>query len=278
MVTARTRLCMVIGDPVEHSLSPLLHNSGYRALGIDDEFVYVGVRISPDKLADFVSAVRTFGIRGVSCTMPHKEAIMPFLDSIDPIAQQIGAANTVIQEDGKLVGYNTDWEGVVTPLTQLTPLIGKRVAVIGAGGAAKAAVYGLAKAGADVTVYNRTAGKAETLAKQFGCIAGALDDLDGLRTSDIICNMTPLGMGADGEALPIPASCLHARQIVFDAVYDPPETPLLRTAHAAGAQTVSGAEMLLHQAFAQFALYTGRPAPSEAMRKALYDHLERVAD
>lgn len=272
MITAHTRLCIVIGDPVEHSLSPLLHNSGYQALGIDEQFVYVGCQVSADSLADFAAAVRTLNIRGVSCTMPHKEAIMPFLDKIDPVAEQIGATNTVVNEDGTLIGYNTDWQGVVAPLERLAPLKGKRVAIIGAGGSAKAAVYGLVNAGAIVTIFNRTLSKAEELAKRFGCMAAPLDDHEGIRSADIICNMTPAGMGND-QSLPIPADCLRAGQIVFDAIYHPLETPLLKAAAVAGAQTASGAEMLLHQALPQFKLYTGYDAPEDVMRNALYNHL-----
>lgn len=274
MITARARLCMVIGDPVEHSLSPLLHNSAYQALAIDNEFVFVGCQVSSDRLTDLVAAVRTLNVRGVSCTMPHKETILPLLDKVDPVAERIGAANTVVNENGNLTGYNTDWQGIVTPLERLTPLKGKRVAIIGAGGSAKAAVYGLSQAGAKLTIFNRTVSKARELAERFDCAAAPLDDTDGIRAADIICNMTPAGMG-DDQTLPVPAACLRPGQIVFDAVYHPLDTPLLKAAKAAGAQTLPGAEMLLHQALPQFALYTGREAPEAVMRDILYKHLRK---
>jgi shikimate dehydrogenase len=132
------KICMVIGDPVEHSLSPRMHNAGYRALGIDNEFVYVARKVKTDDLADFVKGVRAIGIRGVSCTIPHKIKIMKFLDEIDATAREIGAVNTVVNEKGKLKGYNTDWLGAVASLEETISLKNKKVALIGAGGVARA--------------------------------------------------------------------------------------------------------------------------------------------
>lgn len=270
MISAATQLCMVIGDPIGHSLSPALHNAGYRAAGLADKFVYVACQVHPDAIGDFMAGMRALGIRGVSCTMPHKEIVIPYLDEVDPVARQIGAVNTVVQEHGRLVGYNTDWIGTVAPLQLLTTLSGKRAAVIGAGGAAKAMVYGLTQAGAQVTVYNRTYSRALAIAEQFGCGAAGLDNQQELASADIICNATPVGMGEQLGVTPVKAKYLHAGQIILDAIYHPRDTRLLTEAREQGAAVVPGAEMLLYQAMAQFALYTGREAPEEAMRKVLY--------
>lgn len=262
---------MVIGEPVTHSLSPLLHNAGYQAAGIDDDFIYVGGNVKPDRIADFVAGTRAMGIRGVSCTVPHKEVIMPYLDTIDPVAEKIGAVNTIVQKNGKLHGYNTDWLGTIAPLNALTTLEDKRVVVIGAGGAARAMIYGLIREGALVTVCNRTIEKAEVLAHEFGCHAAPLSAIDAIKGADIICNATTVGMREDKS--PIDSQLLTPLQIVFDAVYAPYETRLLKDAQIAGAQIIHGTEMLLHQAIAQFKLFTGHEAPEEAMRSALLDHV-----
>lgn len=275
MITAKTKVCMVIGDPVEHSLSPLIHNAGYRAAGIDDQFVYVACAVNPGNIPMLACGVRALGIRGVSCTMPHKEAIMSHLDSIDEVAQTIGAVNTVVQENGKLVGYNTDWLGVVRPLQAITDLHGKRAAVLGAGGAAKAMVYGLLREGATVTICNRTETKAMALAEQFGCKAASLESPD-ITQADIICNATSVGMGRSEGQSPVDSSLLAPHQIVLDAIYVPMQTKLLQDAAACGARCVPGTEMLLHQAAAQFELYTGHTAPLDAMRQALQEELQHA--
>lgn len=271
MISATTKICMVIGDPVNHSLSPLLHNTGYRAAGMDDKFVYVACKINPKRIAEFTAAMRAMGIRGASCTVPHKEIIMPYLDAIDPVAEKIGAVNTVVLEKGKLHGYNTDWLGTIAPLNALTTLEDKRVVVIGAGGAARAMVYGLIREGALVTVCNRTVEKAEALAHEFGCHAASLSSSDAIRGADIICNATTIGMHEDKS--PVNSQLLNSRHIIFDAVYAPYETRLTKDARTASAQVVHGTEMLLHQAIAQFKLFTGRDAPEDAMRSVLLDHV-----
>lgn len=267
MISARTKICMVIGHPVIHSLSPLLHNTGYSALGLADEFVYVGCDVQPEAIADFVTGVRAAGIRGVSCTMPCKELVSPYLDTIDATARTIGAVNTIVNQDGQLHGYNTDWIGVIAPLQAITTLKSKKVAILGAGGTAKAAAYGLSQAGADVTLYNRTLSKAQALAQKFDCQFAALDADADLSHADIICNTTPVSMNKD--ASPLNRRQIASHHIVMDAVYHPYNTKLLLDAAASGAQVVHGTEMLLHQAMAQFKLYTGHDAPEDAMRRAL---------
>jgi shikimate dehydrogenase len=269
MITAKTTVCMVIGDPVEHSLSPTIHNAGYRAAELSDQFIYVASRVDPANIEAFANGMRAMNIRGASCTMPHKEIIMPYLDEIDEIAKKIGAVNTVVQENGILKGYNTDWLGTVTPLKAVTDLRGKNVAILGAGGASKAMAYGLVNEGAIVTAYNRTLSKAEAIAREFGCKAATLDDTESLQSADIICNATSVGMGETTGQSPIDVSWLSNKQIVFDAIYSPYETALLKGAAKCGARVIHGTEMLLHQALPQFKLYTGVDAPVTAMRQAL---------
>ncbi len=251
------KICLIIGDPVEHSLSPVFHNAGYKALGIEDEYEFKTQSVKPDDLKD--------------CTIPHKEAVIPYLDNLDETARSIGAVNTIVNKNGVLYGYNTDWIGAVEPLVKLRDLKGSKTAVIGAGGAGKAFVYGLVNAGGKVTIYNRTLERAKTLAVHFGCEFKPLHEQEDIKNADIICNTTSMGM--DSDETPVDKSNLHAGQVVFDAVYSPLQTRLLREAKAAGAKTIPGTEMLLHQGYAQFKLFTGRQAPEQAMKQALAEAL-----
>lgn len=261
---------MVIGDPIAHSLSPLIHNAGYDALSIASQFEYTRRCVLPDDIDSFIDSLRaTQNVRGVSVTMPHKERTMAYLDVIDPIAAEIGAVNTIINESGTLTGYNTDWIGTIAPLKALTTIKSKEVAVLGAGGAAKAMVYGLKREGARVTIYNRTLKKAEILAEQYSCQAASLSDIAAIKNADIICNAAAMN-----DYSLIDTTAISASQIVFDAAYSPLLTPLLAAAQQNDARVIYGTEMLLHQAFAQFQLYTGHAAPEAAMREALLHHLK----
>jgi shikimate dehydrogenase len=263
------KTCLIIGDPIVHSLSPLIHNAAYEELGIGGEFHFEARQVEPGELAAFMGEVCAKDIRGVSCTAPHKVAIMEYLDEVDETAQRIGAVNTVVNEGGRLKGYNTDWLGVVLPLEQLTPLEGKRVALLGAGGAARSIAYGITERGAELTIYNRTAAKAEELAEEFGAKSASLDDPAGIEDMDIIINATSAGMEPHDDQTPLPREHITGRQIVFDSIYVPYETRLLKEAAQQGARTIHGTEMLLQQAFAQFKLYTGYDAPEAVMRTAL---------
>ena len=271
-ITAKTKVCMVIGNPIGHSLSPQIHNAGYRALRIDNDFVYVACQVEIDKMADFVNGVRAMGVRGISCTIPHKIEIMKYLDEVDKTAKEIGAVNTVVNENGKLKGYNTDWMGAVCPFKGMTTLKNKKVALIGAGGTARAVAYGMSEKGAKLFIFNRTRDKAESLAAEYGGTPLSLDDLVEIEQMDIIFNTTSIGLQNENES-PVPKELISARHIVFDAVYRPHETKLLRQAKEQGAQVIYGALMLLHQAAAQFKLYTKREAPMEIMREMLLKNL-----
>lgn len=272
-ISGRTKLCIIIGDPVEHSLSPAMHNGGYVALGIDDEFVFLASTVNIKDVQKAVRAVRVLQIRGLTCTMPHKIEVMKYLDEIDPIAQKIGAVNTVVNDHGVLKGYNTDWLGAVLPIEQLISLKGKRVALIGAGGAARACAYGIISKGAVLTIFNRTLEKAESLAQEFGGQAFTTNEIEKVSTQDVIVNATSLGMGSQKDETPVPAEFIRKNQIVYDLVYDPMETKLLKEAKEKGAKTIGGLEMLLHQGTAQFELYTGYKAPEKEMRKVLFPGL-----
>lgn len=274
-ISAKTKICMIIGDPVEHSLSPAMHNKTYEALGIDDEFVYVGSRVRIEDVKYVVTAVKAMGIRGLTCTMPHKVEVMKYLDKqyIDPIALKIGAVNTVVNDNGILKGYNTDWFGVLAPLEKLIELKGKSVAILGAGGVARAMAYAVSSRGAFFTVFNRTPEKAEELSRDFGGQARSYKDIAEVKDMDVILNATPLGMHPQENAIPLPKQYISKKQIVLDAIYDPFETRLLREAREQGAKVIHGMEMLLHQGAAQFELYTGRKAPVEEMREAMKKEL-----
>lgn len=267
------KLCMIIGDPIAHSLSPRIHNAAYKALGIDGQYDYAARQIKPAELAGFMQEVRDCGIRGVSCTAPHKVAIMEYLNEIDATARKIGAVNTVVNDNGRLTGYNTDWLGVVLPLEKLTGLQGKNIALLGAGGAARSIAYGMTERGAKLTVYNRTLEKAWELAEEFGGKGASLDDPAAIKNADIIINATSVGMAPDNEGTPLPKEYMRTGQIVFDSIYVPYDTKLLIEAHEQGAQVVHGTEMLLQQGVAQFKLYTGYDAPEDVMRLALQEAL-----
>lgn len=264
-ITAQTKLCMVIGDPIEHSLSPQIHNAGYRASNLN--FIFEKRQVKKEELADFVAEIRKNTIRGISITLPHKIAIMQYLDELDDSARKIGAVNTIVNDDGKLTGYNTDWLGITGPLGQRITLSGKTVAIIGASGAARAAAYGVTSQGATIEIYNRTVKKAETLANEFGGKEFPLEAIEHVKHADIIINTTPIGMAPYTFETPLPKKYITKQHIVFDVIYTPRETRLLKEAKEKGAAIIHGTEMFLEQAIAQFELYTGHNAPIEAMRK-----------
>ncbi|MEI7579427.1 MAG: shikimate dehydrogenase [bacterium] len=275
MINAQTKICLIIGDPVKHSLSPAMHNAAYEALGIHDQFVYLGAEVKLENLAKAISAVRTLGIHGLTCTMPHKLVVLPYLDEIDPIAKTIGAVNTIINQNGKLIGYNTDWLGVRNPLVLKSESRKLRsVAILGAGGAARAAIYAVQQMGAIVTIFNRTLSKAEDLAKKFNCNVLPLSEISKITKFEVIINSSAVGMSKhQGQSL-VPAECLDPKQLVFEMIYHPQKTKLILDAEKAGAQVIYGYEMLLEQALEQFKIYTGKSAPREVMQNTLLNQLK----
>lgn len=260
----RTQLCGVLLHPASHTRSPALHNAAFAALGIDA--VFVAFDVAPESLPAAVHGARALGLRQLAVSIPHKEAIAPLLDEVDEVACRIGAVNTVIRRDGRLVGSNTDWIGAVRAIERVTPLAGRDVIVLGAGGTARAVVFGAIERGARVVVLNRAPDRAERLARELGAAgAGALADLAGLRC-DVLVNATPVGLQSD--ASPVAADLIPRGAAVLDAVYDPPVTRLLRDAVARGARPVGGKWMLVHQAAEQVRLWTGREPPIEILAEA----------
>lgn len=274
-ICAKTKICMVIGDPIEHSLSPQMHNAGYEKLRIDSEYVYVACNVRIENLSDFIKGARAMQIRGVSCTIPHKMEVIKYLDEIDIVAEKIGAVNTIVNNNGVLKGYNTDWLGVIIPLEKMGLLKNKKIALLGAGGVARAVAYGVAKKGARLIIYNRTIDKAAELAKEFSGKARSLDAIEDVKNVDIIINATSIGLHPNENETPLDKELITSKQIVFDAIYVPYETRLLKDARQQGARIIHGMEMLLQQGIAQFKLYTNHDAPEETMRNVLLKHLKQ---
>ncbi len=262
-VTPATRLFGVVGQSVARSLSPAIHNAGFAAREIDAVYV----PLQAEALMPFLDALPALGLSGFSVTRPFKVDIVPHLSELDEIAALSGSVNTVTVDNGRLCGASTDGAGVVLPLKRRTTLKGRTVVILGAGGAARAAALALAVQGAKVTLLARDPERAADVATAVGCSVAPLDELASQRW-DVLVNATPLG-GRDAiEESPVPASFHLPGTLVFDMVYDPLETRLLREAGAAGCVTINGLEMLLAQAAVQFETWTGYEAPTEAMRTA----------
>ena len=269
-IDAKTELYGIIGNPVAHSLSPLMHNAAFAALGLNKAYVAFPVT----DVAAALAGLKALGIRGVSVTIPHKQAVLPYLDTIDPVAAKIGAVNTLVMRDNALHGSNTDWLGANRALSEAMELKGSHVLLIGAGGSAKAIGFGLLEAGAKVTVANRTSDKAAALAAILGCAWVSLAEAAALR-ADALINATAVGMGPLAHEMVLPAVALANFPVVMDIVYAPLETRLLAAARATGCTVVDGLAMLLYQGAAQFELWTGMTAPLEVMRQTLLAHLPR---
>jgi 3-dehydroquinate dehydratase / shikimate dehydrogenase len=271
-VDAATRVYGVVGDPIAHSLSPAIMNAAFRRENVNG--VYLALHAKT--LKDLLNCVREIPIHGISVTMPYKEAILPYLDNTDSHTTKIGACNTVVRaQDGKLYGFNTDAAGIVRPIERrLNTLENARILVIGAGGAARAAVFGLKERGAEVYILNRTAAPAKKLAHQARARIMKRPDLKKL-AFDVIINATPVGMGNTRDT-PLQDKEINARY-VFDMVYDPAETRLLKLARERGAQIIPGIEMFVHQAARQFEIWTGKPAPYDEMLRVVLLALQERA-
>jgi 3-dehydroquinate dehydratase / shikimate dehydrogenase len=271
-VDAATKVFGVAGDPIEHSLSPAIMNAALRRENVNGVFLALHAR----SLKDLLSCVKEIPIQGLAITMPHKQAILSHLDNTDPFTAKIGACNTIVRSaDGKLYGFNTDTSGVVRPLEQRMALPDAKILVLGAGGAARAAVFGLKERGAQVSILNRSLVAAQKLARQARARTIKRPDLKKLEF-DVIINATPVGMGNTRES-PLTAEEIKAKY-VFDMVYDPAETRLLKLAKERGAEVIAGSEMFVHQAARQFEIWTGKPAPREDMLRIVNQALaERAA-
>lgn len=277
-ILGSTQVVGLIGWPIEHSVSPPMHNAAFRHLGLD--WCYVPLPVRPEGLAEAISGLRALGLCGINATVPHKLALLPLMDELTPAARAIGAANTVIVGPDGLLGHNTDAEGFLRALREagFGPE-GCRALVLGAGGAARAVVYALATVGARVAIVNRTQARAERLARdlrQAGSgatlLAGPLDAATLAREGEraqLIVNTTPVGMWPQVERSPWPDNLPFPSQaLCYDLIYNPRETRLMRQAQQAGARAVDGLGMLVHQGAEAFELWTGQPAPVQIMWQA----------
>ena len=259
-----------MGKPVSHSLSPSMHNAAFQKIGLNSVYVAFEVDDVPRALDGF----RTLGVCGVSVTIPYKQTVIAHLDAIDPVAEKIGAVNTLVIHDQHIRGENTDWAGAIQALEMITELPGKTVLLIGAGGSARAVGFGLREKGAQILLANRTLSKGQALASELGCECIPLTKLAGAR-ADALVNTTSVGMTPHVDDTPVPAAVLANIAAVMDIVYSPVETRLLREAKQAGCRTVDGRYMLLYQGVAQFERWTGREAPVDEMRTILFSRLSQ---
>ncbi|MEM3728793.1 MAG: shikimate dehydrogenase [Candidatus Bathyarchaeia archaeon] len=283
-VSGKTKVFCVIGDPVEHSLSPIMHNTAFRHLKIDA--VYVAFKVEKENLESAIKGMRSLGICGMNVTMPHKTAIVNYLDEIDPTAKFIGAVNTVLNRNGKLVGFNTDGVGAVVALKEngVEPR-GKKFLLLGAGGAGRAIAFQLAHEADELIILNRDAYKAkllaDTLQKKFNKkIMGdglSYDSLKGrLRDVDVLINATSVGMLPYHDHSLLERDLLRPELTVMDIVYNPVETRLLKDAKSVGAKVINGIETLVFQGAVSFEIWWNQPAPISAMRTAVMEKLRMV--
>lgn len=276
-ITSKTKLYVLIGDPIEHSLSPVMQNAAFETMGVDA--VYLALCVQRSTLFQVIDCLRALNILGFNVTIPHKVSIIKYLDDMDEKVSTIGAANTVVNRGGKLIGYNTDGTGALAALRDAgVDPSGKRVLLLGAGGAARALAFSFAEVAEKVTVLNRTALKAESLAKDVRRVTGAeilYGELNSstlekeVPDSDLLVNATSVGMNPIQDKTPVDAKLLGPNLVVFDIVYSPHETRLLKDARAAGAKRVNGLGMLAHQGAQAFEIWTGIEAPVTTMTGAL---------
>lgn len=273
-IDSHTVLYGVIGDPIRHSKSPIMMNRAFRETGING--VYTAFHIKDGSLRDFIAGVRAMGIRGVNVTIPHKLRVMELLDEIDEGARVIGAVNTIVNDNGRLIGYNTDGIGYVRSLKEeaVPDLSGKRIMVIGAGGAARGIVYALlGESPAGISIVNRTVERAEELASSFAGGAVRLDAASNERLeelcgdADIVINTTSVGMFPNVEESPVPGEWLKPGAVASDLIYNPLQTAFLKGAEARGCTAHGGLGMFIYQGAYAFEYWTGQSAPAAAMRE-----------
>ncbi|MGA7523863.1 MAG: shikimate dehydrogenase [Acidobacteriaceae bacterium] len=271
-IDASTKVYGVAGSPVRHSLSPLMHNIGFRRETVNAVFL----PLQTARVNDLLTLVREVPLHGLAVTMPFKSEIIKHLEKTDALSEKIGACNTVVRaQDGKLYGFNTDVAAIVRPLERRLPLNGAKILVLGAGGAGRAAVFGLAEKGAEVFVWNRTAETAKKLARQAKAKTIKREQI-AKSSFDVIVNATPIGMRGVKPASPLEMKELNTR-LVFDLVYNPIDTPLIRMAREKGLPVVTGVEMFVHQGARQFEIWTGKPAPEEEMLRVVVHALKQQA-
>ncbi|MEN3035201.1 MAG: shikimate dehydrogenase [Candidatus Methanosuratincola sp.] len=277
MTTSRTRLFCLVGDPVDHSVSPEIFTRAFEACGVDA--AYLAFRVPSRRLGEAMAGIRALGISGCNVTVPHKIAVMQHIDAVGGAAKEIGAVNVVKVEDGRTVGYNTDGEGALRALGGRR-ISGRRVAILGYGGAARAVAFSIASSQSpeEIIISGRDPAKAGWLSQRLGALFGVKSSpssVEGIGEArpDVLINATPLGMAPWVEEMPVDKNALRAGMVVFDLVYNPAETRLLREAKAKGCITIGGLEMLVGQAAAAFEIWTGIDAPLGEMRRAAEEAL-----
>jgi shikimate dehydrogenase len=283
VISGNTKVCAIIGDPVEHSLSPVIHNSAFNELGLN--FVYVAFTVKAKELGTAISGARSMGFKGLNVTMPHKNAVMNYLDEVDATAKNIGAVNTILCNKEQLIGYNTDGKGAIFAMQNNSVFPeNKKLVLLGAGGAGKAIAYQVAQDVGELVILNRTRQKAEKLAelirKNFnkkvkGQSLTSSTLKEELEMADILINSTSVGMYPNVEYSPVPSDMLRSDLCVMDIIYNPFDTKLLKDANSVGAKIISGVEMLIHQGAIAFEIWTNCIAPLEVMRKAALNHLKK---
>ena len=263
-----TILLAVLGDPVSHSLGPVMHNTAFTETGFNG--VYLAFRVKD--VGNAVIGIKALDIKGASITIPHKISVMDFLDELDDTAKQIGAVNTLVNRNGMLIGYNSDGIGAVKALYEKTAIKDKNVVVLGAGGAARAIGFSILAEGGRVTVINRTPANGEKLAKILGA---DFQPVSALNKTDchILINTTPVGMMPDIDTMPVRKQDLDPSMVVMDIVYNPRRTRLLRTAETIGCRVIDGVSMFVYQGAFQFELWTKMKAPVEIMKKVVLSAL-----
>jgi shikimate dehydrogenase len=281
VISGKTRVCGVIGDPIAHTLSPAIQNAAFQHLKLD--FVYVAFHVKPADLENALRGMRGFDIHGLNVTMPHKSAAIKYLDKLDPAVQFLGSVNTILNRNGQLCGFNTDGIGALNALKEnRVDISGKKMLLLGAGGAAKAIAHAFAEEIGELVILNRSAEKAAELAaalhRVFGkkIVGGSLSPVAvqrNLQDADILVNATSVGMHPNIHQSLVQPEWLKPDLAVMDIVYNPVKTKLAKDAKAAGAKVISGVEMLIYQGAASFEIWTGCQAPVEVMRQAALSQL-----
>ncbi len=281
MITGTTKLYGIIGYPVEHSFSPLMHNANFLELGLD--YVYIAFEVHPDNLKNAASAIRTLDIKGLNVTIPHKQEIMQYLDEIDPISEKMGAINTIKNDDGYLKATNTDAAGAKKSLVDAGFTIeGKNIVFIGSGGAARSIAYILSEDAKKIVLTDIVEERAVTVAKEItknmganvkGKLASDKVLADEIKHADLLINATPIGMYPKEGNSPISKDLLHQELFVFDVIYNPMETQLMKEAAEIGCKTLSGLDMLINQGVIAFEWWTGKTPNSKLMKDKIIDFL-----
>ena len=272
-IDSDTKVFGVIADPVGHSLSPIIHNAAFRSIGLNN--VYLPFRVPREDLRTFLSDCEDLGVHGLSVTIPHKEEVISCVDEIDAVAREIGAINTVLFRDGKKYGFNTDLPAAMASIASVVKtrygsngMKGRRALILGAGGVAKTVAYGLVQQGAEVVICSRTSARSELLAEQLHCEVLEWDRRHN-EEFDLLVNGTPVGMHPNLDQTPFEKRGLRREMVVFETIYNPEQTLLLKLARESGCAVVTGVNMFVRQGAIQFKLFTDQEAPIELMRSEI---------